>query len=55
MLRELILRLMKLKRELQADDNEIFYIGGSDILPPPLPAEEERKAILFSDLFVQLK
>ena len=46
MLKELILRLLKLKTELMAEDNEIFYIGGSDILPPPLPAEEENEAIV---------
>lgn len=26
--------------------NEIYYIGGSDTLPPPLSSEEERKAIM---------
>lgn len=25
--------------------NDIHYVGGSDVLPPPLEAEEERKAI----------
>lgn len=27
------------------DNNEIYYIGGSDILPPPLSKEEEQTAI----------
>ena len=26
-------------------ENDIFYIGGSDILPPPLKGEEERRAL----------
>lgn len=34
------LRLKKAKKARQ-----LFYIGGSDTLPPPLPAEEERSAI----------
>lgn len=31
--------------ELLEQKNEIFYIGGSDTLPPPLTEEEERNAI----------
>lgn len=27
------------------DGNEIFYIGGSDVLPPPLTKEEEEEAL----------
>jgi len=29
-----------------ADSKEVFYIGGSEILPPPLEAEEENAALL---------
>lgn len=43
MLRDLILRL---RAEFLTDDNEIFYIGGSDTLPPPLQADEEHAAIV---------
>lgn len=35
-----------LRGESGGRGNEIYYIGGSDILPPPLSAEEERKSIL---------
>lgn len=35
-----------IREELSARKNEVFYIGGSDTLPPPLTAEEERKAII---------
>lgn len=35
------LRLQFLKRR-----NKLFYIGGSDTLPPPLPPEEEYRAIV---------
>lgn len=35
-----------IREELLAQKNEMFYIGGSDTLPPPLTAEEERKAII---------
>ncbi len=35
-----------LKEKYPRRRNEIFYIGGSDTLPPPLSAEEERKAII---------
>ena len=30
---------------LNEDGKEIFYIGGSDVLPPPLTKEEEEDAI----------
>ena len=30
---------------LQKENNRIYYIGGSDILPPPLRGEEEKLAI----------
>ena len=26
-------------------DESVFYIGGSDVLPPPLKGEEEQKAL----------
>ena len=55
----LMMRLKKLIREIKIrelihkirnmvffHDNEVFYIGGSDTLPPPLSAEEEEKAIV---------
>lgn len=35
-----------IREELHTQQNEVFYIGGSDTLPPPLTAEEERKAII---------
>ena len=34
-----------IREELLEQKNEIFYIGGSDTLPPPLTEEEERDAI----------
>ena len=34
-----------LKERLSADSPEVFYIGGSDVLPPPLDKAEEDKAI----------
>ena len=27
-------------------ENEVFYIGGADVLPPPLEKEEENRCIL---------
>lgn len=38
-LRQLLLRLFH-------PTSEIFYIGGSDILPPPLPADEEKSLLV---------
>ncbi len=38
--------LRRLIGELSCQENEIYYIGGSDTLPPPLSPEEERSAIL---------
>lgn len=32
--------------KLFSGKNSIFYIGGSDTLPPPLSAEEENRAIM---------
>lgn len=37
--------LIKLKRTWE-DKNEILYIGGSEVLPPPLSREEERECLL---------
>lgn len=37
---EMILRLLGIKNE-----EEIFYIGGSDVLPPPLKGQDERDAL----------
>ena len=34
-----------IREELLEQKNEMFYIGGSDTLPPPLTEEEERDAI----------
>ena len=28
-----------------SDDSYVFYIGGADVLPPPLSAEKEAEAI----------
>lgn len=36
----------KIREKLLWHTNEIYYIGGSDTLPPPLTAEEERNAIV---------
>ena len=41
-LRKLIERL---KARLAAFGGEVYYIGGSDVLPPPLEREEEERAI----------
>ena len=38
-------KLWSIKARIYQDANEIYYIGGSDTLPPPLTAEEEREAI----------
>lgn len=35
-----------IREKLLKKKNAVFYIGGSDTLPPPLSAEEEREAIL---------
>ena len=43
MLRKLIIRMRMI---LFAEKNDIFYIGGSDTLPPPLSGEEEYRAIM---------
>ena len=42
MLRKMINELLKLVFRRK---NKVFYIGGSDTLPPPLTAEEENEAI----------
>ena len=39
MIRKLILKI------LEAIGGNVFYIGGSDVLPPPLSPEEEKKII----------
>ena len=28
------------------EEKSVFYVGGSDVLPPPLESEEERKMLL---------
>lgn len=33
------------KSLISADRNEVHYIGGADVLPPPLSAQEEAKAL----------
>lgn len=33
------------KRVLHIGENTVFYIGGTDVLPPPLKGEEERRAL----------
>ena len=30
----------------EPDQNEVFYIGGTDVLPPPLETEEEKSCLL---------
>lgn len=35
-----------LRNRLYGKKNRVFYIGGSDTLPPPLSVEEERQAIM---------
>ena len=37
MIRKLILKI------LEAIGGNVFYIGGNDVLPPPLSPEEEKK------------
>lgn len=39
------MNLLEWIRRLLAGDKSIYYIGGSDVLPPPLKGEEERKTI----------
>ena len=43
-----ILKLIRdwLEKHLAPAQSELFYIGGSDILPPPLGRDEEERAIL---------
>lgn len=43
-----ILKLIRdwLEKHLAPTPSELFYIGGSDILPPPLERDEEERAIL---------
>ncbi len=38
-------RLIKEKKDLKRE-NEILYIGGSEVLPPPLSHEEERECLV---------
>lgn len=38
--------LQLIRKTLQNEENGLFYIGGNDTLPPPLTAEEERRAIM---------
>ena len=33
------------KSLISADRNEVHYIGGADVLPPPLSAQEEAQAL----------
>lgn len=35
-----------LRKRLQEEGSGVFYIGGNDTLPPPLTADEEKKAIM---------
>lgn len=42
-IRELIVWLRK---RLQEEGSGVFYIGGNDTLPPPLTADEEKRAIM---------
>ncbi len=37
-----LIKLMQMGEE----DDEIFYIGGSEVLPPPLETEEEQKCLI---------
>ena len=39
------LTLERVLRKLGLSSGKVMYIGGSDILPPPLPAEEERQML----------
>ncbi|WP_066502104.1 RNA polymerase sporulation sigma factor SigE [Abyssisolibacter fermentans] len=36
-----VLNFIKIKKLFRLDTNELFYIGGSEILPPPLNQKEE--------------
>ncbi|MCL2437065.1 MAG: RNA polymerase sporulation sigma factor SigE [Clostridiales bacterium] len=42
----LIIKLKRIFHILEADENEIFYIGGNDVLPPPLDASEEKDLLI---------
>lgn len=35
-----------MKIRLLLADNEVFYIGGSDVLPPPLETEQEQRCLI---------
>ncbi|MCI8645898.1 MAG: RNA polymerase sporulation sigma factor SigE [Firmicutes bacterium] len=43
--RQKVYRILGKNGSLEEDFPGIHYIGGSDVLPPPLDAEEERKAL----------
>ena len=45
MIKEAILMLTGLRTVVFTDKKDVFYIGGSEILPPPLENEEEAEAI----------
>lgn len=45
MIRAVIERMIA-GRNRQQEEGELFYIGGSDALPPPLNAEEERELLI---------
>ncbi len=42
---QILMRLWMKVRLLWADD-EVFYIGGTDVLPPPLETEQERRCLI---------
>ena len=42
---QVLIRLWMKIRLLFADD-EVFYIGGTDVLPPPLETEQERRCLI---------
>lgn len=47
-MRELLWKLWKSRLRYRAyiKKNGVFYIGGNDILPPPLPPDDEHRAIM---------
>ena len=43
------MKILEIIRNLLRRDNNIYYVGSTDILPPPLPKEEEERLVLLRE------
>ena len=43
------MKIIEIIRNLLKRSNNIYYVGSTDILPPPLPKEEEEKLVLLRE------